>query len=113
MNSAGHLPVAARPRPKSSALGRIAAHDGELRAFIALFSEAALQAAHAADDRRRRSVVKGPLDGIPFAVKDLFEVEAYPTMAGSKALSGGPATTTASAIRRLIEAGMVLLAPGL
>lgn len=36
------------------ALERIAAHDGELRAFVALFPEAALQAAHAADDRRRR-----------------------------------------------------------
>ncbi len=91
------------------ALDRATAHDGELHAFVMLFPQAALAAAAAADERRRQGEARGPLDGIPFAVKDLFDVEGYPTAAGSKALAGMPAAVTASAIARLTDAGMILL----
>jgi aspartyl-tRNA(Asn)/glutamyl-tRNA(Gln) amidotransferase subunit A len=90
-------------------LDRVAAHDGALHAFVRLFAEEALRAAGDADERRRRGATLGALDGIPFAVKDLFDVENYPTMAGSKALAGKPAATTASAIRRLLDVGMILV----
>lgn len=91
------------------ALDRVSAHDPSLHAFVALFSEAALQAATAADERRARGASLGPLDGLPFAVKDLFHVDGYPTAAGSKALGDGPATATANAVRRLTSAGMIAL----
>ncbi|MBN9075933.1 MAG: hypothetical protein BGN87_09485 [Rhizobiales bacterium 65-79] len=91
------------------ALDRIEAHDPALNSFVMTFPEAALAAAEAADQRRRQGKPKGRLDGIPFAAKDLLDVEAYPTFAGSKALAGKPATATASVLRRLADAGMVLV----
>lgn len=91
------------------ALDRAAVHDGQLHAFVEIFSEAALAAAAAADERRSRGTTLGPLDGIPFAAKDLLDVEGHPTMAGSRALAGKPATATASVLRRLADAGMILL----
>jgi aspartyl-tRNA(Asn)/glutamyl-tRNA(Gln) amidotransferase subunit A len=90
------------------ALDRVAAHP-ELNAFVMTFPEAALAAADAADGRRRRGEARGRLDGIPFAAKDLLDVEGYPTMAGSKALAAEPAAATASVLRRLADAGMILL----
>ncbi len=91
------------------ALDRAATHNGRLHAFVEIFADAALAAAAAADDRRSRGAVLGPLDGIPFAAKDLLDVEGYPTMAGSRALTGRPAAATATVLRRLADAGMILL----
>jgi len=91
------------------ALDRVAAHEPALHAFVEIFGEAALAAARAADDRRSRGAPLGPLDGIPFAVKDLFHIEGHPTSAGSKALAVKPASTTANAVRRLCTAGMIPL----
>jgi len=90
------------------ALDRIEAHPS-LNAFVMTFPEAALAAAEAADERRRQGRARGRLDGIPFAAKDLLDVEGYPTMAGSKALAATPAAATASVLRRLADAGMILL----
>jgi aspartyl-tRNA(Asn)/glutamyl-tRNA(Gln) amidotransferase subunit A len=81
------------------ALDRIEAHP-ELNAFVATFPDAALAAADAADERRRQGGAKGRLDGVPFAAKDLLDVEGHPTMAGSKALAAEPAAATASVLRR-------------
>ncbi|MDW6022652.1 amidase [Mesorhizobium sp. BAC0120] len=91
------------------ALDRVAAHEQTLHAFVEIFGEAALAAAEAADERRVRGATLSPLDGIPFAVKDLMHMEGHPTSAGSKAVAGKPATTTANAVRRLSQAGMIPL----
>ena len=91
------------------ALDRAAAHEPALHAFVEIFADTALAAAAAADDRRARGAPLGPLDGIPFAVKDLFHIEGHPTAAGSKALAAKPAATTANAVRRLCDAGMIPL----
>jgi aspartyl-tRNA(Asn)/glutamyl-tRNA(Gln) amidotransferase subunit A len=91
------------------ALDRVEAHNPSLNAFVMTFPETALAAAEAADERRRQGRAKGRLDGIPYAAKDLLDVEGYRTMAGSKALAGKPATATASVLRRLAEAGMILI----
>ncbi len=89
------------------ALDRIAAHDGALHSFVLTSPEAALEAATESDVRRRQGKAKGPLDGVPFAAKDLFHVAGQPTRAGSLALDGAPQTVTANAVTRLTEAGMV------
>ncbi len=60
-----------------------------------------------ADDRVVES--DGPLEGIPVAVKDLFCTEAVPTTAGSRILEGHRPLYTATAVRRLTEAGAELL----
>jgi aspartyl-tRNA(Asn)/glutamyl-tRNA(Gln) amidotransferase subunit A len=91
------------------ALDRIETHDPELNAFVLTFPEAALAAAAAADERRRQGRPKSQLDGIPFAAKDLLDVEGHPTRAGSKALAGGSAAATASVLDRLADAGMILV----
>ncbi|MBN9244041.1 MAG: amidase [Mesorhizobium sp.] len=91
------------------ALDRIAAHDGALHSFVLTSPEAALDAARKSDERRRQGKAKGPLDGVPFAAKDLFHVAGQPTRAGSNALDGKPQAVTANAVTRLTDAGMVLV----
>lgn len=91
------------------ALDRIAMHDRSLNAFVAVLAEEALQAAAASDQRRRRGEARGLLDGVPYAVKDLFHVAGHPTRAGSRALGPAPETTSAHAVTRLSEAGLVLV----
>ncbi len=91
------------------ALDRIAAHDETLHAFVSVFGETAMQAAAESDRRRANGAALGPLDGVPFAIKDLFHVEGYPTRAGSLALPDTPATSTANAVKRLIDAGLIPL----
>jgi aspartyl-tRNA(Asn)/glutamyl-tRNA(Gln) amidotransferase subunit A len=51
----------------------------------------------------------GPLHGIPYAVKDLFDVKGLPTTAGSNLLQDNIATADATVVRRLEQAGMILL----
>nr|WP_322100048.1 AtzE family amidohydrolase [Geminicoccus roseus] len=87
-------------------LARIRAHDGRLGAFTDLLAERALARAASLDaDPRPR-----PLKGVPFAVKNLFDIEGLPTRAGSRInRTRPPAVRDATAIRRLEAAGAVLL----
>lgn len=90
-------------------LERIRRYDPVLHAFVAVYDEEALLAAKASDQRRASNQTRGLLDGVPFAVKDLFDVEGYPTRAGSNATTAAAATHTATAVQRLLAEGMVLL----
>lgn len=55
------------------------------------------------------SEIQGPLSGIPFSVKDLFDIAGQPTRAGSKVLAdAAPAEATCPAVARLLAAGGVL-----
>ena len=69
----------------------------------------AVTAIHA-ERARARDGRLGPLSGVPFAAKDLFDVEGRPTRAGSRSRPERPAPRDAAAIRRLEEAGAVLVA---
>lgn len=89
--------------------GRIAYLDPKLMAFIRLTEQRALSEARASDVRRAKGQIRGPLDGIPYTVKDIFDVAGEPTLAGSKLLSGQIADQDCFAVRRLSEAGMVLV----
>ena len=51
----------------------------------------------------------GPLHGIPYAVKDLFDVVGLPTSAGSRTVDTGRKTVESEVTRRLAAAGMVIL----
>jgi aspartyl-tRNA(Asn)/glutamyl-tRNA(Gln) amidotransferase subunit A len=90
-------------------LERIRALDGRLHAFIALTAERALAQARAADLALAAGVDLGPLHGIPFAVKDLYDVAGVATTAGTSLLAGNIARADATAVRRLTSAGMVLV----
>ena len=94
-----------------SHLTRIATLDSRLHSFLRLTPERAFAEARAAEQRLHRGSGPdpGPLCGIPYAVKDLFDVEGVATTAGSRLLEGNLARADSEAVRRLSAAGMALL----
>jgi AtzE family amidohydrolase len=93
-----------------AALARIAAGDGVINAFTDVVSERARAAADALDARRASGGPLGPLAGVPFAVKNLFDVAGLPTRAGSRInRERTPAARDAFLVRRLEAAGAVLV----
>lgn len=91
-------------------LARLVARAGEERVFTKLYSEAAREAADAADARRKVGVTLGPLDGTIVSIKDLFDVAGEPTTAGSLMLrNAAPALRDAAIVSRLRQAGVVIL----
>jgi AtzE family amidohydrolase len=91
-------------------LARIDRHNGVLNAFTAVTAERALTKARAIDAARAAGQRLGPLAGVPFAVKNLFDVTGLPTIAGSKInRERSPATVDAPLIERLEDAGAILV----
>jgi 1-carboxybiuret hydrolase len=81
-----------------------------LNAFTAVTEERARATAAALDARRARGAALGSLAGVPFAVKNLFDISGLPTLAGSKInREHPPATRDATLVERLEAAGAVLV----
>jgi aspartyl-tRNA(Asn)/glutamyl-tRNA(Gln) amidotransferase subunit A len=91
------------------ALDRIAAADGRLNSFITVDAAAALAAADEADAHRAAGRAAGPLNGIPFAHKDIFCTHGSLTTCGSKMLANFVAPYDATVVSRLSAAGIVSL----
>ena len=99
------VPGTALGRVQAS-LSRIAATDARVNAFTDVLAERALTRAEALD----RGGHAGPLAGVPFAVKNLFDVQGLPTRAGSRiGREAVPASRDAVLVRRLEAAGAVLV----
>ncbi len=93
-----------------AALRRIGERDKALNAFTAVTRERALAKARAIDADRAAGRALGALAGVPFAVKNLFDVAGLTTLAGSKInRDRPPAGGDATLIRRLEAAGAVLV----
>src|SRR5262245_11272049 len=93
-----------------AALTRIAELNPTLNAFTAVVEERALARAEAIDATLARGRAAGALAGVPFAVKNLFDVKGLPTLAGSKINRDlPPAKRDATLIERLEAAGAVLV----
>jgi aspartyl-tRNA(Asn)/glutamyl-tRNA(Gln) amidotransferase subunit A len=90
-------------------LSRLEAMDGTLHAFKLVTRQRALAQAQAAELALRAGQDVTPLHGIPYAAKDLFDVKGLPTTAGSNLLEDNIATADAAVVRRLTQAGMILL----
>jgi aspartyl-tRNA(Asn)/glutamyl-tRNA(Gln) amidotransferase subunit A len=90
-------------------LARIARLDPQLHAFVLVTEERALADARAAEARLMRGEPRGPLDGIPFAHKDIVGTAGIATTACSRILQGNVPDADAHAAKRLAEAGTVLL----
>lgn len=90
-------------------LDRIDTRDAKLHAFIDVYRDDARGLAEAADLERRAGVVRGPLHGLPIALKDLLHLAGRQTTAGSKSWLGRRSTFTATAVERLLAAGMIPL----
>jgi aspartyl-tRNA(Asn)/glutamyl-tRNA(Gln) amidotransferase subunit A len=90
-------------------LARIAQVDGRVRAFLRVDEAGALAAAEASDARRAAGRARGPLDGVPIALKDNLLTEGLQTTCGSRVLEGFVPPYDATAVRLLREAGLPLL----
>ncbi len=90
-------------------LDRIERADARLHAFVSVDPQGALGAARASDARRAAGQSLGPLDGMPLAVKDLFEIDGQVTTFGSAAWLSRRSVGTAACVARLQNAGMVIL----
>ena len=90
-------------------LERIAALDRRLGAFRLVLRDRAIGQARAAQAALQGGSDLGPLHGIPWVAKDLFDVKGHPTTAGTRLLANAIAREDSAAVRRLDQAGMVLL----
>ncbi|MGU3467013.1 AtzE family amidohydrolase [Methylobacterium sp. C33D] len=94
----------------TAALDRIGRLDGRVGAFTDVLSARALARADAQDAARRDGASPGPLAGVPFAVKNLIDVDGLPTRAGSKInRERPPAERDGALVRRLEAAGAILV----
>ncbi len=93
-----------------AALARIGRHNGVLNAFTDITADRAQKRAKAIDAKVATGENAGPLAGVPFAVKNLFDVAGLPTRAGSKINRDLPRSQRDSPlIERLEAAGAVLV----
>jgi Asp-tRNA(Asn)/Glu-tRNA(Gln) amidotransferase A subunit family amidase len=90
-------------------LDRIAARDGDIRAFAHLDRERALAQARALDERRAQRRSMGPLHGVPVAIKDIFDTADYPTECGSPICAGRRTRHDASVVAKLRAAGAIII----
>ena len=90
-------------------LERIEAIDGTLHSYITVCRQEALQAARAAEQALARGEHRGPLHGVPYAVKDQFWTKGILTTGGSIILGDFVPQEDATVVARLNAAGAVLL----
>ncbi len=90
-------------------LERIVAIDGQLNAYLTVTADRARQQARAAAAEIARGAYRGPLHGIPFGLKDMFETRGVPTTAHSKLLANNVPATDAGVVQKLYAAGATLL----
>ena len=92
-----------------ASLERIAAHDGAINAFVLRDAAGALAAAKAADTDFARGVDRGPMHGVPYALKDIYDVAGLPTTCHSKLRIGEVAEVDSAVAAKFRAAGAVLL----
>jgi aspartyl-tRNA(Asn)/glutamyl-tRNA(Gln) amidotransferase subunit A len=90
-------------------LDRIGAIDTSLHAFLHVDTDGALAAAAAVDAQRAGGATLGPLAGVPLALKDVLAMQGVPTTCGSKILEGWRPPYDATVVRKLREAGVVIV----
>ncbi len=90
-------------------LGRIAAVDGRLRSYATVMAEEALAGARAAESEIEGGRYRGPLHGVPIAVKDLCYTKGVRTMGALSVLADFVPDVDATVVERLHAAGAVLL----
>jgi Asp-tRNA(Asn)/Glu-tRNA(Gln) amidotransferase A subunit family amidase len=91
-------------------LSRIERLDSKIRSIITLTKDHALSRAKAADAEIASGKYRGPLHGIPYGVKDLLDTKDIPTTYGAEPFRNRIPYADSAVVRRLNEAGAVLLA---
>ena len=90
-------------------LQRIKARDEKFHAFVEVYADEARAAAETADRELKAGKARGPLHGIPIALKDLIDVAGKRTTGGSLYWRERVSPTTATVAQRLTDAGMITL----
>ena len=91
-------------------LDRIAAVDGQVKAWIHVLADAALAEARALDAERKAGKLRGPLHGIPVGIKDVIDVRGLPTRANSPSRADiAPASADATVVAHLRAGGAIVL----
>ncbi len=90
-------------------LERIERFDPRLNSYLTVMADAALAEAVCLDAEARAGRLRGPLHGIPLALKDLFDTAGVRTTAGAKLFADRVPERDATVVGRLRQAGMVLL----
>jgi aspartyl-tRNA(Asn)/glutamyl-tRNA(Gln) amidotransferase subunit A len=90
-------------------LNRIETIDLQLNSFITLTGEQALRQAQGVEESLQKGIRLGPLQGLPLALKDLFETRGVRTTAGSKFFADHISEHDASVVEKLRSSGAVLL----
>jgi len=90
-------------------LDRIAAVDGRLQSYVTIMADQAIAGARRADAEIRAGRYRGPLHGVPIAVKDLCYTRGVRTMAGTKVFADFVPDFDATVVARLEAAGAIIL----
>jgi aspartyl-tRNA(Asn)/glutamyl-tRNA(Gln) amidotransferase subunit A len=91
------------------ALERIDLLDGEIKAFVTVMRDEAMEQAEQAERELRTGLFRGPLQGIPVGIKDLIAVKGVRTTAGSRVLADNVSQENAAVVEQLRKAGAVLI----
>ncbi|MBN7807829.1 MULTISPECIES: amidase [Agrobacterium] len=91
------------------ALTKIDRENERLKAFVLVTHERAIIDAQASETRQMRGELRGRLDGIPIAHKDIIDVADIPTTCQSRITDGRPASTDATSVRKLMDAGTTMM----
>ncbi|MGH8111201.1 MAG: amidase [Rhodanobacteraceae bacterium] len=92
-----------------SCLNRITATEGSLNAYVRVMSDAARAAAKRAEAEIAGGVWKGPLHGVPVAIKDLYDIAGVPTTASSRQREHWIPETDSAVVAKLKSAGAVIV----
>ena len=90
-------------------LERIQRYDDQLQSYATVLNDAAIERATLLTEELRKGIVRGPLHGIPLAVKDLCDMSSVPTMGGTAVLEQNVPMIDSTVIERLQKAGAVIL----
>ena len=93
----------------SEVLEQIEARDEQIRAFVTVLREEAFKEAEQAENEQRTGLFRGPLHGIPLAIKDLVAVKNARMTAGSRVLADYVAPEDATVVEQLRRAGAVIV----
>src|ERR1700728_4133598 len=88
---------------------RIAGEDEKIHAFLSVDREYALKQAARIDDMAAKGETLPKLAGVPFGIKDVLTLDGFAATAGSKILEGYKPPYTATAVKKLADAGAVFL----
>jgi aspartyl-tRNA(Asn)/glutamyl-tRNA(Gln) amidotransferase subunit A len=92
-----------------NSLSRIESEDPRIHAFLSVNREFTLAQAERIDAIAAKGDPLPPLAGVPIGIKDVLTLEGFPSTAGSKVLEGYRPPYTATSVRRLADAGAVLV----